>query len=192
MSLREKDFLGVCWYACIGMYWWLIQFWENSSLRLFDMSSSLKEVEISFVCLFADVCGFWKLFKVMMESPGPPIPPRAGVTSPAGSGMVSTESTESGAGVISPKVPAPNTATGGSASPAGAALSPRSSAALSPRATVCPSCGSPFDQAQKRRLIDTCSHEQCYSCMFTSKVCTLCEQNGECACVHVCVLSPIY
>ena len=191
MSLRGKDFVRACWYACIGMYWWRIQFWEYSSIRLFNMSSSLKEVEILFVCLFADVRGFWKPFKAMMESPGPPLPPRAGITSPGGSGVVSPESAGSGAGVVSPEGPTPNTATGGSVSAGGAALSPGSSAALSPGATVCPSCGSPFDQARKRRLIDTCGHERCYSCMFTSEVCTLCEQNGACVCVRVraCVLS---
>ena len=121
----------------------------------------------------------------MMESPGPPLPPRAGVTSLGGSGVVSPDSAGSGSGVVSPEGSVPNTATGGSASPGGAALSPGSFTALSPGATVCPSCGSPFDQARKRRLIDACGHERCYSCMFTSEVCTLCEQNGECACVRV-------
>ena len=113
-----------------------------------------------------------------MESAGPPLPPRAGVTSPGASSVVSPESTGSGAGVISPEGPDPNTAVGGGASPGGVALSPG--------ATACPSCGSPFDQGRKRRLSDACGHERCYSCMFTSEVCTLCEQNGECACVCMC------
>ena len=136
-------------------------------------------MKIFFVRLFVDVRGLWKPFKAMMESPGPPLPPRAGVASPGASSVVSPESTRSRAGVVSSEGPKLNTAAGGAASPGGAALSPG--------ATACPSCGSPFDQGRKRRLIDACGHERCYSCMFTSEVCTLCEQNGECACVFVCV-----
>ncbi|KAB0802170.1 hypothetical protein PPYR_04356 [Photinus pyralis] len=32
----------------------------------------------------------------------------------------------------------------------------------------------PFDKGKKRRLIDNCGHERCYSCMFTNEVCPLC------------------
>ncbi|XP_076455894.1 uncharacterized protein LOC143290385 isoform X2 [Babylonia areolata] len=39
---------------------------------------------------------------------------------------------------------------------------------------VCPSCRLPFDSGKKRRLIDTCGHERCYSCMFSSEICPLC------------------
>ncbi|KAH1022745.1 hypothetical protein HUJ04_012093 [Dendroctonus ponderosae] len=42
-------------------------------------------------------------------------------------------------------------------------------------AGTCPSCEMPFDKGKKRRLIDTCGHERCYSCMFTNEVCPLCS-----------------
>merc|ERR1719228_2372252 len=32
----------------------------------------------------------------------------------------------------------------------------------------------PFDRSRKRRLLDTCGHERCYSCIFRSDVCALC------------------
>ncbi|KAL0115994.1 hypothetical protein PUN28_011102 [Cardiocondyla obscurior] len=32
----------------------------------------------------------------------------------------------------------------------------------------------PFDKGKKRRLIDSCGHERCYSCLFRSEVCPLC------------------
>ncbi|KAJ8921821.1 hypothetical protein NQ315_008453 [Exocentrus adspersus] len=41
--------------------------------------------------------------------------------------------------------------------------------------TICPSCDMPFDKGKKRRLIDNCGHERCYSCMFTNEVCPLCS-----------------
>lgn len=41
--------------------------------------------------------------------------------------------------------------------------------------TCCPSCEMPFDKGKKRRLIDTCGHERCYTCMFTNEVCPLCN-----------------
>ncbi|XP_022248629.1 protein TANC2-like [Limulus polyphemus] len=40
----------------------------------------------------------------------------------------------------------------------------------------CPSCHMPFDKGKKRRLIDNCGHERCYSCMFNSDRCPLCIQ----------------
>ncbi|XP_074653753.1 protein TANC2-like [Tubulanus polymorphus] len=40
---------------------------------------------------------------------------------------------------------------------------------------ICPSCHMPFDKGKKRKLIDTCGHERCYSCMFNSDECPLCE-----------------
>ncbi|XP_064644495.1 protein TANC2-like isoform X5 [Lineus longissimus] len=40
---------------------------------------------------------------------------------------------------------------------------------------ICPACHLPFDKGKKRRLIDTCGHERCYMCMFSSEDCPLCE-----------------
>ncbi|XP_064595070.1 protein TANC2-like isoform X3 [Liolophura sinensis] len=40
---------------------------------------------------------------------------------------------------------------------------------------MCPVCHKPFDKGKKRRLIDTCGHERCYTCMFSSDQCPLCE-----------------
>jgi hypothetical protein len=40
--------------------------------------------------------------------------------------------------------------------------------------TSCPSCQMPFDKGKKRKLIDTCGHECCYSCMIRNESCTLC------------------
>lgn len=39
---------------------------------------------------------------------------------------------------------------------------------------TCPSCNMPFDKGKKRKLIDTCGHERCYSCMFRNEACPLC------------------
>ncbi|GFR94297.1 protein TANC2, partial [Elysia marginata] len=39
---------------------------------------------------------------------------------------------------------------------------------------LCPACHRPFDSGKKRRLIDTCGHERCYTCMFNSELCPLC------------------
>ncbi|XP_057656321.1 protein TANC2 isoform X2 [Diorhabda carinulata] len=44
---------------------------------------------------------------------------------------------------------------------------------------TCPSCEMPFDKGKKRRLIDNCGHERCYSCMFTNESCPLCMGNGD-------------
>lgn len=43
---------------------------------------------------------------------------------------------------------------------------------------VCPSCDMPFDKGKKRKLIDACGHERCYSCMFKNERCPLCEPTG--------------
>ncbi|XP_048506587.1 protein TANC2 isoform X2 [Athalia rosae] len=40
--------------------------------------------------------------------------------------------------------------------------------------SICPSCEMPFDKGKKRRLIDDCGHERCYSCTFRSETCPLC------------------
>ena len=42
---------------------------------------------------------------------------------------------------------------------------------------TCPSCGDYFDSTKKRRLIDNCGHERCYTCMFNKGLCPLCT-NG--------------
>ncbi|XP_058796841.1 protein TANC2 [Phymastichus coffea] len=43
----------------------------------------------------------------------------------------------------------------------------------------CPSCEMPFDKGKKRRLIDSCGHERCYSCLFRSEACPLCAQEAR-------------
>lgn len=45
--------------------------------------------------------------------------------------------------------------------------------------TTCPSCEMPFDKGKKRRLIDTCGHERCYTCMFTNEACPLCNGRNQ-------------
>ena len=50
-----------------------------------------------------------------------------------------------------------------------------------PRSTngiSCPSCGDYFDSGKKRRLIDNCGHERCYTCMFNKGFCSLCNEQG--------------
>lgn len=42
---------------------------------------------------------------------------------------------------------------------------------------TCPSCNMPFDKGKKRKLIDTCGHERCYSCMFRNEICPLCSSS---------------
>ncbi|KAK7071448.1 Protein tanc2, partial [Halocaridina rubra] len=39
---------------------------------------------------------------------------------------------------------------------------------------VCPICRMPFDKGKKRKLIDQCGHERCYSCLFKSDTCPIC------------------
>lgn len=41
--------------------------------------------------------------------------------------------------------------------------------------SLCPSCQMPFDKGKKRKLIDTCGHERCYSCMFRNEACPICR-----------------
>lgn len=41
---------------------------------------------------------------------------------------------------------------------------------------TCPSCQMPFDKGKKRKLIDNCGHERCYSCMFKNEQCPVCRQ----------------
>ncbi|XP_049872678.1 protein TANC2 isoform X4 [Pectinophora gossypiella] len=37
----------------------------------------------------------------------------------------------------------------------------------------------PFDKGKKRKLIDTCGHERCYSCMFRNEACPICARNSQ-------------
>merc|ERR1719370_2823298 len=54
-----------------------------------------------------------------------------------------------------------------------------SKAVSSPGPGLCPSCILPFDRSRKRRLIDSCGHERCYSCIFRTDLCPLCVQTGS-------------
>merc|ERR1719204_190712 len=42
----------------------------------------------------------------------------------------------------------------------------------------CPSCTLPYDRSHKRRLVDSCGHERCYSCIGKNEPCFLCQQMG--------------
>ncbi|XP_053671068.1 protein TANC2 [Anopheles nili] len=44
---------------------------------------------------------------------------------------------------------------------------------------LCPSCQMPFDKGKKRKLIDACGHERCYSCMFRNEACPHCQAQKE-------------
>ena len=44
---------------------------------------------------------------------------------------------------------------------------------------LCPSCLMPFDKNRKRRLIDSCGHERCYACLFSSELCPLCSPGND-------------
>ena len=39
---------------------------------------------------------------------------------------------------------------------------------------LCPSCQKPFDIGKQRRLLDSCGHVRCYSCVFRQEGCSLC------------------
>ncbi|CAL4113280.1 unnamed protein product [Meganyctiphanes norvegica] len=43
---------------------------------------------------------------------------------------------------------------------------------------ICPICRMPFDKGKKRKLIDNCGHERCYSCLFKSESCPICAAQG--------------
>lgn len=45
--------------------------------------------------------------------------------------------------------------------------------------STCPSCEMPFDKGKKRRLIDSCGHERCYSCLFCNEACPLCLRDYD-------------
>ncbi|XP_013066522.2 uncharacterized protein LOC106054975 isoform X1 [Biomphalaria glabrata] len=44
---------------------------------------------------------------------------------------------------------------------------------------VCPACHRPFDAGKKRKLIDSCGHERCYTCMFNSEKCPICDAQAR-------------
>ena len=44
---------------------------------------------------------------------------------------------------------------------------------------LCPSCLMPFDSGKQRRLLDSCGHARCYSCVFRQEVCSLCSRTPE-------------
>ncbi|XP_029189169.2 uncharacterized protein LOC114956276 isoform X1 [Acropora millepora] len=46
----------------------------------------------------------------------------------------------------------------------------------SPKFITCPNCNERYDDGHKRRLIDTCGHPRCYSCLFVDKPCPLCKR----------------
>ncbi|XP_078582014.1 protein TANC2-like isoform X3 [Branchiostoma floridae x Branchiostoma japonicum] len=40
----------------------------------------------------------------------------------------------------------------------------------------CPICGHPYNKGKKRRLIDACGHERCFTCMFQVEECPICNK----------------
>ncbi|KAH8268728.1 hypothetical protein KR018_000029 [Drosophila ironensis] len=44
--------------------------------------------------------------------------------------------------------------------------------------SVCPSCRISFDKGKRRKLIDNCGHERCYSCMFRNDQCPMCMNSS--------------
>ena len=44
---------------------------------------------------------------------------------------------------------------------------------------LCPCCQMPFDSGKQRRLLDSCGHARCYSCVFRQEVCSLCSTTQE-------------
>ena len=46
-----------------------------------------------------------------------------------------------------------------------------------PAGVVCPGCRVPFNTGKQRRLLDSCGHERCYTCMFQTDQCPICTGN---------------
>ena len=44
----------------------------------------------------------------------------------------------------------------------------------SPKFIICPECNERYNDTTKRRLIDTCGHPRCYSCLFKDNPCPVC------------------
>ena len=57
---------------------------------------------------------------------------------------------------------------------------------------TCPSCGDFFDSGKKRRLIDNCGHERCYTCMFNKGFCSICNDQGIDCSRHIQIVYIIY
>ena len=55
----------------------------------------------------------------------------------------------------------------------------------------CPSCREAFDCGKKRRLIDSCGHERCYTCMFSKELCSLCTIEGKAYIMYLAVMDQI-
>ena len=56
--------------------------------------------------------------------------------------------------------------------------------------SCCPSCKERFDSGKKRRLIDTCGHARCYSCMFSREICPLCPPQKGNFLSSACIIIP--
>ncbi|XP_046846060.1 uncharacterized protein LOC124439841 isoform X2 [Xenia sp. Carnegie-2017] len=46
----------------------------------------------------------------------------------------------------------------------------------SPKCLVCPECSERYNDTKKRRLIDTCGHPRCYSCLMKDNPCPVCAK----------------
>ncbi|XP_028392551.1 uncharacterized protein LOC114517100 [Dendronephthya gigantea] len=46
----------------------------------------------------------------------------------------------------------------------------------SPKFIICPECNERYNDTSKRRLIDTCGHPRCYSCLFKDNPCPVCTK----------------
>ena len=45
-------------------------------------------------------------------------------------------------------------------------------------AAICPSCQLAYNTGQRRMLVDSCGHQRCYQCMFTTSSCPQCAQSS--------------
>lgn len=43
------------------------------------------------------------------------------------------------------------------------------------QAETCPSCQARYDGGKKRKLIDSCGHSRCFTCMYSTDSCPLCS-----------------
>ena len=41
---------------------------------------------------------------------------------------------------------------------------------------TCPSCHLGYDTGKRRVLVDSCGHQRCYTCIFSSDTCTQCQE----------------
>ena len=49
----------------------------------------------------------------------------------------------------------------------------------SPKFIICPECNERYNDTTKRRLIDTCGHPRCYSCLFKDNPCPVCTSKSR-------------